>query len=568
VTAALRPSIWRTEGTRYLLVLAVVLLAVGLGQRSPWPADEPRFAQVAREMVETGQWLIPMRGGEPYPDKPPVFMWSIAAAYSAVGDLRWAFLIPNALSGLLTLLLVMDLGARLWSPRVGQKAAILLLAAPQFLIQAKNAQIDAMVCAWITLGMYGLVRHALLGPAWGWHALAWAAMGAGVITKGVGFLPALALLPLAVLALRGQASSRAVFRPAALLGPLVMLAVMALWLLPMWLVVRDSGDPLLMAYRDNLLFKQTAERYVDPWMHVKPWYYFLTSVIPVLWFPLPLLLLVNGRRLARNLRREPALMVMMTWVVLVVVFFSLSPGKRGVYVMPALPMLSLITARVVSFGDEPRWMRHLFRLLAGTIAMVLMGVGVAAVTQHPKVLDALRDYPVRPRDVTLLGDLLLILAATWAVILVGLWRRPSMSRWLAALSASWIIVAVAGYPLLEPLRTPARVVAEAKAALPAGGALGLLEPKEQILLFWPGRITHFGYNASRDQQARRAWQWMAAAPQRFLLVPDGDELPCFDLPAAPILGTAHRRQWRWLSRDQMTGQCPLPETPGTFVSGG
>ena len=76
------------------------MLAAGIGLRSPWPADEPRFAQVAREMVESGQWLFPMRGGEPYPDKPPLFVWLVALFYLATGQLKVAFLLPSALAGL------------------------------------------------------------------------------------------------------------------------------------------------------------------------------------------------------------------------------------------------------------------------------------------------------------------------------------------------------------------------------------------------------------------------------------------------------------------------------------
>ena len=56
----------------WLLLIALVVLGAGLGLRDPWPADEPRFALIAREMVESGQWLFPMRGGELYPDKPPL----------------------------------------------------------------------------------------------------------------------------------------------------------------------------------------------------------------------------------------------------------------------------------------------------------------------------------------------------------------------------------------------------------------------------------------------------------------------------------------------------------------
>ena len=97
-----------------LMLMAVVILGAGLGLRDPWPADEPRFALIAKQMVESGQWLFPFRGGEIYPDKPPLFMWAIALCYSLTGSLRIAFLLPNLLAGLGTLALVFDIARRVW----------------------------------------------------------------------------------------------------------------------------------------------------------------------------------------------------------------------------------------------------------------------------------------------------------------------------------------------------------------------------------------------------------------------------------------------------------------------
>ena len=96
-------------------IVAVLVLGAGLGLRDPWPADEPRFALVARQMVESGQWLFPMRGDELYPDKPPLFMWIQAACLALTGNLRIAFLLPSLLAALGTLWLVRDLGRRLWT---------------------------------------------------------------------------------------------------------------------------------------------------------------------------------------------------------------------------------------------------------------------------------------------------------------------------------------------------------------------------------------------------------------------------------------------------------------------
>ncbi|WP_284308888.1 ArnT family glycosyltransferase, partial [Hydrogenophaga electricum] len=250
------------------LLVAVVLLA-GIGLRAPWPADEPRFAQIAREMVESGQWLFPLRGGEPYPDKPPVFIWLVATFYALTGHLKIAFLLPSALAAAGTLWLVQDIGRRLWGGEVGRWALLILLFTPQFLLQAKTAQIDALACFWITLGCYGLLRHFVLGPAWGWYAAAWVAMALGIMTKGVGFLPLLMLIPLALWAgqarqaLGGPVAAAAAGAPRfwglrAWVGPLCLLATLALWLGPMLWAVQASGSAELAAYRDNILLRQTA----------------------------------------------------------------------------------------------------------------------------------------------------------------------------------------------------------------------------------------------------------------------------------------------------------------------
>ena len=187
----------------FLLAVAAVILAAGLGLRDPWPADEPRFALIARDMAENGRWLFPNVGGVLYPDKPPLHFWIVAATYAMTGSLRFSFLFPAFVQGLVMLFLVADLGRRLWDERAGLWAGAVLLATLQFPLQMKSGQLDGPLCFWTTLSLYGFCRHLLVGPDWRWYAIGGLAAGLGIITKGVGILPYLVFVPL-IIAVRGN----------------------------------------------------------------------------------------------------------------------------------------------------------------------------------------------------------------------------------------------------------------------------------------------------------------------------------------------------------------------------
>jgi 4-amino-4-deoxy-L-arabinose transferase-like glycosyltransferase len=186
--------------------------------RDPWPADEPRFALVARDMVAHHSWLIPQVGNDNYADKPPLYFWVMASLLKLTGSLRFAFLVPSAIAGLGCIVLVYDLARRLWNRETGLIAALALLATLQFVWQPRQGQIDATLCFLTTLSLYGLLRHCLCGPAWRWYVIGWAAAGLGIITKGVGFLPLLVLIPYIPATRAALAATAGAVRPGLALG--------------------------------------------------------------------------------------------------------------------------------------------------------------------------------------------------------------------------------------------------------------------------------------------------------------------------------------------------------------
>ncbi len=520
----------------WLLLIALVVLGAGLGLRDPWPADEPRFALIAREMVESGQWLFPMRGGELYPDKPPLFMWGIAIGYVLTGSIKVAFLLPSLLAGLLTILLVWDLGRRLWNPAVGFMAGLLLLFTVQFTLQAKTAQIDALATAFITLGLYGFLRFLLCEGGWRWYWLGWFAAGLGVITKGVGVLALLVLLP-------ALWTHRAQIRAAplsawlkALLGPLAMALAMSLWLVPMLEAVTRSGDPLLLAYRDNILLRQTVTRYTSAWHHVKPFWYYLISVIPPFWLPLSLLLpwlVVAWRRAIRTQDRR--ILLLLGYLMLVVLFFSCSPGKRGVYITPGTPALALLTAPFIGTLLVRVWPG---RLLAG-LGWLLGGVGLVGA-----LVLAFSD-----RVASRLGELgpdpwLPLLVLGGSLLLINAWlRRAPLTAILSSLAVGWLIYSCWISVRLNEVRTPQGVMALAAQRVPAGDELLLAGFKEQHLLFSLQPVKHYPYLMGDGEQAREAAAWIEAAPGRWVLGSADLMVRCFDPAKMENLGNRHRTDW-------------------------
>ncbi|GHD41114.1 4-amino-4-deoxy-L-arabinose transferase [Marinobacter persicus] len=549
-----------------LLAFAAIMIFSGIGLRSPWPADEPRFAEVAREMVTSGQWLLPMRGGELYPDKPPVFMWSIAAFFWLTGNLKLAFLLPNALCSLLSLALVFNLGTRLWNQSTGALAALLLILAPQFLIQAQRAQIDAMVACWIMVACYGLIYHFFIRRSWKWYFTAWGFMGLGIITKGVGFLPALLFVP--IIALKIQDNSRfsdsLTWRCA--FGPVVMVLVVAAWLIPMTLQVSQLGTDEALAYRNNILFKQTGERYADSWGHINPWHYYLSSVVPTLWFPLPLLLLALARPLLRALRSQPVILTMLVWVALVIAFFSLSPGKRGVYILPALPLLALSLAPILAEQKPARWFSPVLTGVHSLLATALITIGILAWNDHPHLVAKITDYTQNLSHLHEAGTLVFCLGLVWLIGLVRFWRSSALARFFVALMISWLVFTTWGYRVLEPLRTPRNVLAAAEQHIPAHGQLGMINFSEQFLLFSKRDFTHFSFFSTLEQENRNAWLWMQETPDSYLMVEASARLSCFTMKGAHALGTAHRESYLLLTDQQAKSDCPPPQRIRHFTT--
>jgi 4-amino-4-deoxy-L-arabinose transferase-like glycosyltransferase len=345
-----------------------------------------------------------------------------------------------------------------------------------------------------------------------------------------------------------------------------MLAVVAAWLIPMVLYVNNLGTEEALAYRNNILFKQTGERYADSWGHIQPWHYYLTSVIPSLWFPLPLLLLALIRPVKESIGRHPVILVLLIWVALVVLFFSISPGKRGVYLLPALPMFALAIAPALNIQRPARWFPAVLTGLQLLLASALITIGVLAWNDHPRLVEKVSDYSQDPTRLHEAGTLVFSMGLVWLASLAGLWRTYALERLFIAMMISWILLTTWGYRILEPLRTPRNILAVAEQSVPPNAQLGMINFKEQFILFSKLDFTHFSYFSDREQEERNAWLWMSKTADSYLIVEEGATFQCFTTNGASSLGTAHRDSYILLGDANMKPSCAPPDKLEWFTT--
>lgn len=480
-------KIWAARHPRLLIVaIAIIFLGSALGQRYPWHIDEVRFVGVALEMLQSGQWWVPHRAGEIYADKPPIFFWTLGALFKLTGSVRWSFLLPAMLAGIATLLMVYDLGARLWNRRVGLCAAITLLACYQFWRLATYAHIDGFLIAWTTLGFYGFTRYLLLGRQPIWFFAAIVACAVGILSKGVGFLPLLIFIPYAVLRRRDPCFDAVPGKQWAA-GIVLLLGLLLCWLVPLLIMAQSDGE--IKNYLDEILFHQTANRYTKAWQHREPFWFFLQS-IPKYWAPLSVFLPWVAPFWWQRLRRFDARYALLVgWAALVLTFFSLSSGKRELYMLPALPAVALTAAPALLMLLRRRCWQRVADVSAGLLIVI---VATAGFIRQRNLLpqSPLADWPASTSIV--LGAA----AFTALCAFIALRRHSAARRWLA------VYIIIIGFyqhglvPLSDASESGRTAMAEISRAAPDG--LALIDWDERNWLYARTAIAHNGIRSQRD----------------------------------------------------------------------
>ena len=347
-----------------LLVPAVLLL--------PWRTfhllepDESRYAQIPREMLERGDWVLPHLQGEPYLDKPPLMYWLTMLSYRACGVSPESARLVPALCVQLTILAVYLIGRRGLGERAAFHAAMMLSVSPMFLGVARLLLLDGLLSLCVTLSLlagFEAVRTGRLKLGW-WLAAA-AASGFGFLAKG----PISELLlfpPLVAFGWLGGTAARMRFRHAALFGAVVVLVNLP------WYVAVYLREP---AFLRHFFWDHNVMRFLQPFDHLQPvWYYapiLLVGLLPMAFVAVPYLrnvLFVGGA----SSRAGSFWLLAGLWCV---AFFSVSGSKLPTYILPAFPPLCLALGEFAARRPVSYLHRGMLGLFAG-LMLALHAVGL------------------------------------------------------------------------------------------------------------------------------------------------------------------------------------------------
>ncbi|HEV8610074.1 MAG TPA: phospholipid carrier-dependent glycosyltransferase [Thermoanaerobaculia bacterium] len=330
-----------------LVALWAVVVGGGLVARPAWPIDETRYLGVAWEMFNHGELLVPHLNGVPYSDKPPLLFWLIVGGWHVFGVHEWWARLVPALFALGSLFLTARLARKLWPdrPAVADAAPLLLLSTFLWSFYTTVLLFDMMLVLFTLVGILGLVRAAQ-GERGGWLPLA-AATALGILAKGPAIL--IWLVPSAICApwwSDGAAARPGRWYPRAAGAFAAGIALALAWAIPAAL----SGG---RAYADAILWNQTAGRVANAFAHRRPfwWYLPLAPLLVLPWLLWPAIW--RGTSALRSMAAERGVRLCAVWSAAAFVSFSLVSGKQIHYLLPLLPPLALVGARLLSAGESP-----------------------------------------------------------------------------------------------------------------------------------------------------------------------------------------------------------------------
>ncbi|HHT9110458.1 MAG TPA: ArnT family glycosyltransferase [Candidatus Brocadiaceae bacterium] len=341
-----------------IVLFTAFLFLFNIGKRDLWAPDEPRYAQVAKEMRDSGNFIVPHLNSTPYPDKPPLLFWLINVFSIPFGKITaLSARLPSALAGIGCCIALFYLSKSLFqNTRIALFSSLILATSTKFLWMAHRVAFDIILTFFVMMAIFCFYKGYLLRRSQHpvppslpplsqgddekkslfYYTLFYVFMALGVLTKGpVGFiLPFCTVLTYLLI----KRDIRVLKETRPWIGGVLFFLIVFAWV---YLASIYGGKE----YTHQILFKQNVGRFAGSFAHKRPFYYYFIN-FPINFTPwcvfIPGISIYLSKRAGR--KKIPDILFPVIWFAVVFIFFSIVSGKRDIYVLPLYPAASLITA--------------------------------------------------------------------------------------------------------------------------------------------------------------------------------------------------------------------------------
>jgi 4-amino-4-deoxy-L-arabinose transferase-like glycosyltransferase len=445
----------------FILIYATLMWGGQYLMRDLWEPDEPRFTYVAWEMDQSGSWMVPVRNGEIYTQKPPLMFWLIkAGTFLTGGEFNGVSgRLPSLLGAILSLWAISRICLMWFDAAAAWRLVFILSVSVLFWLKAGTGQIDMLLLGLEMMGLYLLFKNDETPHVW-LPAAAFCFMGLAVLAKGpVGLVVPTGIFITAKI-LAGQ--QKDLLRSYWVWGIPLALAFPIAWLS----AAKASGAPA--SYFKEILFMQNVGRFTGEMeSHIKPFYYYVPCFIAH-FMPWTFFTPASIAVLKKDKNKLDQLKMIAGWIFFVVVFFSMSRGKRELYILSVYPAASMMVAAAWPAipGLSAKWIKWSACPVIGIMAT------------FSAVLILFPFYPNLPISGFVFVPAGLILAAGSVYLMVN-FRKYGLARgWLNGFAATIILVELTVsmiiFPAFNPLKTPQAL---------ARVAQSVLAPDQRILLY-------------------------------------------------------------------------------------
>ncbi|MBI2472275.1 MAG: glycosyltransferase family 39 protein [Planctomycetes bacterium] len=306
--------------------------------------DEPRYASTARDMILNGNWIVPHFNGVPRINKPPLFYWAIAISYKIFGINEFGARLPSALAAIGTVLITYLWGKRLEDRKNGFWAGMILMASPLFFLISRFCITDMLLTFFVCSSLYIFFVEYTEWCSGGLETrpyrrlFLYFLLSMVFLVKGpVGILLFILITLCFLLWMRDLRYLRRLWY---LPGFLLFLGIICAWGIPFWL---SLGTQQI----SSLLSQEMSGRFVSGYAHPEPFYYYLPVFI-IGFFPWSLFVFITfihtiKQRKIMPVEEKRQVYFFCSWLILTLVFFSMSHSKLLTYVLPLSPSIALLT---------------------------------------------------------------------------------------------------------------------------------------------------------------------------------------------------------------------------------